>query len=330
MPTEEERFIYDIALEFRQPKLCQKIGPYAEGRDWWGGMTPAPAGYQITYLQSDCYLFLASVLRDNSLCDKVRPVRRGVKDGSQITPDFCRADPESPFSLPPGGVPNPYTVVAMMEKIGYDEQAIREFQYSSHYSGPIHDAYDRLLKEDRLAEHVKAAPTFDEPAESAKERPANDLEYLYEMVANDTNDSFSCEKISPNAISDRPTSRGYPLRFSCYSNIALNKMDTTECGKLPMHARLHSEEREFNLAENCMRWVQDMHRVPNANRGGYGPEFPPTFASFKRSLHDVGYDLALPEPTYSDYEDFVLFLAYHADPSARKEFIERVNAMKLS
>lgn len=277
----------------------------------WGGLTPAPRGYQITYLQSDCYRFLASALPDYSLCDKVRPLRRGVKDGTKITPDYCRKHPEFASS-----VPSVYTVIPMMQNIGYDERALRDFQYLSLYNNPIREAYDRLRKEESFAERVRRGPTYDEPVAPVKNRTANDLEYVYEMFANDTNDSGLCDKISPNAMSERPTSRDYPLRLTCYGHIAFNKMDTGECEKLPTH-----------LAEECIRNVQAMRPNPDARRMRWGPEFPPSFASFQRGLHELGYDPLLPELTYSEYEDFVLFLAYEAHPSERVEFIERVNAM---
>ncbi len=327
-PTDQERFIYDIALDFKEPKLCKKIDPYAEGRDMWGGMTPAPAGYQLTYLQSDCYLFLAAALHDDSLCKEVRPLRRGLKDGSQITPDYCRGFPESETL----GT-YPYNALTMMQRVGYDERALREYQYRNSYANPILTAYEGFRTEKEFAKRVRRARTFDEPAESVKRRPPNDLEYLYEMFGVDTNDSSFCGKISPNAIVDAlidvPTSREYPLRFSCYRDIAFNKMDTRVCENLPTHTHLHSEEAELYLAENCKEEVQGERLAAQLvpNRLTMGPEFPPTAASFQRALHELGYDPGLPEPTDGDYNDFLLFLTFHADPSERAEFIQRVNAM---
>jgi hypothetical protein len=80
-PTDRDCFIYGVALEFRDSELCRKIPRYTLG----GEVGWSPAGYQISYLQSDCYYYMADTVHDASLCDQVRPIRKGFMDGSKFS-----------------------------------------------------------------------------------------------------------------------------------------------------------------------------------------------------------------------------------------------------
>jgi hypothetical protein len=200
-PTERDTFIYGVALQFREPRLCQKVARYAEGSGGGWGI----AGYQISYLQSNCYFFLADTLHDASLCDKVRPTSQGFLDGSKINPQDCRPKLHSgPTGSAVGGAVDPHVIVPMMRKLGYLDQEIRDFRYGAEVGNAVYDAYSQLRKDGLFAERIKAAPTFDEPITADKIRPANELEYVYQMFAVDINESAFCAKISPYAEAEWP------------------------------------------------------------------------------------------------------------------------------
>jgi hypothetical protein len=317
MPNDRDSFIYEIALNFREPGLCQKIARYAEGCE--AGF--ARPGYQISYLQSDCYLYLAAALPDRSLCEKVRPLRRGFMDGSEITPEFCRLNRVSA-----GASADQQVVVATMRKLGYLDQEIRDFQYRGFVNNPVHAAYDRLRKDGQFAERIKAAPNFSEPSELTKGRPANDLEYLYDLFAVDSNDSAYCDKISPNSRAESPTHAIVSLRLECYHDVAFNTRDITTCGKLPTRNSLPPGPMDYGSRESCLHEIA----VLGPSRFQKEPsEYPPTFSSFEKALREIGYNVTIPEPTWWDYEDFLRYLSHidQTNAAARAEFPRRVTAM---
>jgi hypothetical protein len=205
--TERDIFIYEVALQFKEPELCQKISPYAEGKGVGGD-----PGREISYLQSDCYFELAGALHESSLCDKVRPISKGILDGSKYAPEWCRVSPSPPVI----SIVNTHTVAAWMRQLGYTDPEIYHFEYRKGLNSPIHEAYDRLRKDSQFAGRIAAAPSFDEPTATSKSRPPNDLEYLYAMFATDANDSSVCGKISPNATRQWVNHQVIPLRLECY------------------------------------------------------------------------------------------------------------------
>lgn len=326
-PTDRDRFIYGVALEFKQPGLCQKIARYALGGA--GGFDPL--GYQIRYLQSQCYLYLADTLHDASLCDKVRPLRKGFMDGSKFNSQYCRANLHpGPTASAPGGVVDTRVIVPMMRKLGYLDQEIRDFRYGSEVGNAVYDAYSQLRKDGLFAERIKAAPAFDEPITADKIRPANELEYLYQMFAVDTNDSTFCRKISPNAEAEWPNHNTFRMRLGCNRSIALNTRDIAACEKLPARSNLPPGVSDNESRENCTYFLGRI-RPDIDTHIRYGPAFPPTFSSFQKALQELGYNVTFPELTSGDYEEFLLRLTDTRQPivaAPRAEFLRRVEAME--
>ena len=317
-PTERDRFFYGVATQFRQPSLCAKISRYAEGS---GGGWDRP-GYQISYLQSDCYFNLAGGLGDPSLCDRVRPISKGSLDGSKYNPETCRAGRN--FSST--DVVDADIVVAWMRRLGYTDLEFYRAYYRNGLNTPIYKAYERLKEDDEFAKRIAAAPSFDEPIATANARAPNDLEYLYALFASDANDSSTCGKISPGAMLQLPVHRVLPLRLDCYDGAAFSLRDVRLCEKLPSRANLPTGATDYISRESCSLNVEVQLRDPKS-RLTAGPGPPPTFESFKNALQQVGYDLDLPQPTASDYEDFLIYLA-HQDTAGRAEFLRRVAALE--
>ncbi len=325
-PTDRDFFIYSVALRFEQPGLCQKIARYALGGE--GGSDPP--GYQIRYLQSQCYLYLADALHDASLCDKVRPLRKGLVDGSKFNSQYCRANlhPGPTGSLPGAGV-DPRDIVPMMRKLGYLDQQIHDYRYGGESGNAVYDAYRNLRTDELFADRIKAAPTFDEPFSADKTRPANELEYVYQMFAVDTNDSVFCDKISPNAQAEWLNHSAFMLRVGCNRSIALNTRDIAACGKLPALGHLPPGVSNDESRDNCTQYLERIRSVANIHSRS-GPALPPAFASFQKALQELGYDLTFPELTREDYEQFLIYLTRNGQPNgaARAEFLRRVEAME--
>ncbi len=317
-PTERDTFIYGVATEFGEPRLCEKISRYASGG---GGSEP---GYQVSYLQSKCYYRLAGSLHDVSLCDKVRTVSKGFLDGSKLGPESCRLDKD--YS---GDIVDPHVVVSMMRKLGYLDQEVHDFQYRNSEGNPVYDAYSRLRKDALFAERIKDAPTFNEPVSVAQTRPANDLEYVYQMFAVDTDNAAPCDKISPNAEAAWPKQKPFSLKLECNRAVALDKPDPSGCEKLPPGSGLSSGAAADYSREACLHAIEVM-RPDLGGHYRHGPIYPPTFSSFQNGLHELGYDLTFPEPTWADYGKFLIYLSDTRQPNAaaRAEFLRRVAAME--
>jgi hypothetical protein len=88
--TEQDLFLFDVGVTYTSWDACQRIHPYAEGH---GDDGP---GYEIRYLQSECYYFVAQAMHVESFCEHVRAVSVGMKDGSKFTPRFCKKQLTTP------------------------------------------------------------------------------------------------------------------------------------------------------------------------------------------------------------------------------------------
>lgn len=315
-PTDRDIFIYQVAMQFKDLDLCQKIPPFAEGN----GSGDRP-GYQISYLQSDCYFKLANTLHDPSLCDKVKPVSKGMRDGSKYTPESCR----SYRGYSGIEVVSPYTVTTWMRQLGYTDPDLYRSNYSQGYNSIIHEAYDRLKNDRQFAKDIAAAPSFDEPLVAVSARPPNDLEYLYGMFAIDAKDASMCRKISPNARKQWFNKQTISLRVECYHDLARNSRDPKFCENVPV-AGNHPPTADFDSRDTCVRDVRFALSDP-ATKSYWSPGLPPTFESVRKALQDIGVDLDLPHPSDSDYEDYLLYLM-DRDPAGRAEFLRRVAALK--
>lgn len=322
VPAQRDFFIYGVAMEFRDPLLCQKIprDVTSGGHNW-----STPPGYQISYLQSECYYNLAGKTHDLSLCDHVRPLSTGSFDGSKYNPEDCRLHSQTAPVI--GGV-DPHMVVEWTRKLGYGDQDVHEAQYRANRKSPVSDEYDRLRRDPQFAERIKAAPTFNEPSSEAKIRPANDLEYIYEMFAVDSNQATLCEKISPNAQAEWPAKKRFFLRLTCYRYTALNRRDSSVCDKLPASSSRPPRQPDYLSQESCRRDIEIAMR-PDSGQYANAPWLPPAFSSFQNGLRELGYNPTFPELTWRDYSDFLLYLdGRAADPAARAEFLRRVEAME--
>lgn len=308
--TERDIFTYEVAMQFKDPGLCEKISRYAEG--WGGGM--GPKGYEISYLRSQCFYNLAGTLHDLSLCDKVRPISKGVRDGSKYSSNWCRVTPG--FAA---GMVNSDTLGAWVRKLGYRDEEIQHVLHHGAFNSPISAEYDRLKGEPEFRKKIEEAPSFEDSAASGPDRRANDLEYVYQMFAVDTDNPAICAKISPRAVALNGIFSA-PLRFACYYAIAVDGRRLSACTALPPQSELPYWVNRQYSREECIRVIPLLGRPGGARSG---PVYPSTYEPLQRGLHELGYDVSLPQLTPYDYQAFLQYLR-NRDPAGRAEFLRRV------
>jgi hypothetical protein len=130
-PTDLDDFLFDVAIQFNAPEVCGKINRYAVGSE----THDAAPGFQISYLQSECYYGLAHATGDLSLCDKVRTARSRGLDGSRYSPNGCRSasPPLSFFS------PRYWTKEEAFDDI------MRSLGYPDRFSISYRETYNQIL-----------------------------------------------------------------------------------------------------------------------------------------------------------------------------------------
>jgi hypothetical protein len=312
-PTEKDIFLYGVAMQFKDPGPCERISRFAEGSG--GGM--GPPGYEISYLQSQCFYNLAGSLHDLSLCDRVRPISKGVRNGSNYSPSWCRVRPGAA-----AGMVNSHTIETWMQRLGYKGEDIQHALYPGAFNSPISNQYDRLKQDPEFSKRIDAGPNFEDPSADNVNRLANDLEYVYQMYAVDTYNPAVCGKISRQAVAINGV---FPvaLRLACYSAIAIDGRNLSGCSMLPLRSELRYWESPRGSREECLRVIPLLGPAGGARSG---PVYPKTSESLQRGLHDLGYDVSFPETTAGDYEKFLVYLE-NRDPAARAEFLRRVAAI---
>jgi hypothetical protein len=324
-------FFYLVAINFKEPTACQKIHPMAQVDS--GGFSRR--GYQVQDLRSECYRDLASIFHDAELCDHVKPVRTDALDGSKFDKADCLTQLNGAST---SAVPDPHRMepfVALMRKLGYDDQRIAEFRYKqTPQRNPTQAAYSRLRTSQEFLDRVHAARSYAEARSRAKIRPAHAAEFLYQMVAIDTEDAGLCAMVSPNATFVSLPGRTALLRSQCYRSLAYDILDEALCDELPALGAFPYVDKTFESRENCHKTVA-IYRSKNFKKGwgAMGAASFPNPADFRAALEEIGYSGAnastrVEEPTPEDYWDFLSNLALSGGKEEREQFVRRVMTLK--
>lgn len=353
--TEQDLFLFDVGVTFTSRDACQRIHPYAEGH---GDDGP---GYEIRYLQSECYYFVAQATHVESFCEHVRAVSVGMKDGSKFTPRFCKKQlttPEGqgtqisgarrlmqPVDQPTNrlsGVRSSALVWTadssgdeslrqMMQAAGIGDQKVNDFLFARNpYNNSTVQMYQQLRKDVSFLNRVNAGTSYDEPLDLSKLRPANSLEYLYQLVALDDDESELCGKLSPNATFQPPNEKPALLRSRCYLSITMNRRVPDFCSQLPSAASGFPLTPKYDSREGCISVAESYRRADfhGAMLTYQGAPFPDQ-ALLPEALEQLGYDLAslpvtLEKPTAAEYREYYLHLALAYESADRAEFLRRV------
>ena len=329
LPTDRDNFFHVVAVNFNAPELCGRINPRAEG----GGGALAPAGYQITSLQSSCYSTLADAMKDPSLCDKVVAVKTSTLDGSKMDKADCLAGRGSGALV----TPDPHTMepfVALMQSLGYGDRVVVESEYEENpENSATYDAYSQLRDDPAFLSRLQNAPSYQEPRSNSATRSAHPIEFLYQMVAVERGDAALCAKVSPNATFVDSREKPAYLLSACYLHLAFNTREAALCDPLPRAGSSPVINESYDSYEHCRETVAVYSRPTFKSATHYGPSPFPHAADFPSALQAVGYEAdytatLVPKALSSSYWEFVSRLRFQGTDADRAEFVRRVTALQ--
>jgi hypothetical protein len=319
--TDRDEFFYGVAIHFKAPQVCSKIG-----RDDDGGFSEQP-GYQIAYLQSRCYYDLAQTTKDFSLCKRVRPLRYENQDGGRYNSESCRE--QVPDPVPQGSA---YlqrgNFVKLMDSAGFEATAMAFRRERFRNDAAFFDLYEHARQDaafisalqrmpDRtLYENVNWRQWPRNPPIAEQPRPATGAEYLLAMLGMDQTDGKLCNKIAFAARYQYPDGKTVSLRDVCILHVGFYGRQGEVCGP--------------GICQDSL--LAD--RYPDMGEPIYeSPAFFPDLESFKAALDDVRYSPTingdiLPKPTYDDYIEFFYYTAERGTPEVRSDFARGVMSIK--
>jgi hypothetical protein len=299
--TDMDWFFYFAADRLKAPALCRKIHPMAIGGG--GGGEP---GYQVWTVQAQCYASLAAAQCDSTLCQYVKPVKTDVWDGSKLDKDWCLSE----MRIGRRDHPEPMSdIVSLMHKLGVSDRDVAERLYQNPENNPTYATYKSLLQDQNFINRVGAARSYAGPWVLTRARPTFGLEYLYQMVAVDTDDPSLCGKISPNATSVEPGLRARLLRSNCYVSIAYNYRNSAICSELPHSAASPYVVDRFDSREFCLEYAAILSKRGDEDKSWYAPAPLPHAFDFPAVLEQIGYprseaESLVPPPTHEDYQRY--------------------------
>lgn len=308
-PMEKDDFFLNVAVKFKAPGICDKINATVEGS---GGAFSAP-GYQVSYLQSQCYFDVAHETGNLSLCDKVRTAHKDFADGSKYSPKSCRQ--EASRRIASSYPVKPEVLAQLMGELGYRQEILSEY-YVHNSRLEIALAWDHDFER-----RLRASPGFDEPLSEERLRQADDLEYLYYPMALDNHDPVFCAKISPNAVVLQGKVR---LRFLCFSHLAYKDGRSELCNALP--------NRPISLSGAYSRDNCKTNFLPSKIASSWSsfptPWFLITPQSLQHALAEIGAEFPPTQVPDGEYSYFFDQLLNHGDPAVRADFLRRVAALQ--
>ena len=314
-PTAHDDFFYVVAWKSKMPEVCGKISPLALGRE------DQSSGNGFTFLRSDCYRNLAALAHDPSLCNHVNGANLELLAGSPRAKSACRSQHYTTGTAEPASGTDFFATV---KELGYSDDAVSQFHY---LEDPVHsmvnDSYRTIRKDPTFRARIQAAPSYDEPIADARTRPANGLEYLYQMLAIDERDVLLCDRISPNATyidrGLRGEIKGY-LRPLCYLYVAWDSDNPAVCQKMTAVAARGAGGAYLSSPQDCLANISAIWRAGTANVF-YGAEPFAAPNQFQEALQQIGYTppggLEPMAPTSDDYVSFAFAMA-QADASPEK------------
>ncbi len=159
-----ELFYYSIAIGANSPvysqKLCNKLS--------WNGYTTAgfnPKGFQVSYLRSDCFRYLAYNLKNLSFCEEVKPLSMQWLDGSENTKEHCVEEVKSAGPSGSGGIaasPLPDNYEEILKEAGYTRDAMPE-RYKQDFKEQSEAFYTwitEIRETDEFLQKVDNLPNF--------------------------------------------------------------------------------------------------------------------------------------------------------------------------
>jgi hypothetical protein len=292
-PSDRDQFFFLVAVDFKQPDLCDRIDGRADGSTGGGWET---GDFHLRRLRSEC---------------SSRVSRR----------DW--APSEVPRSMP--------AFATQMRAVGYTDADLAEWVYNAHHDSTlVNDLYRDLLADDEFRSRLRAAASYAEPRDPARLRSATPLEIVYQMVAFDAPEAVLCSKISPNATV-KGIAGAQLLESRCRAHVAFTTRDSSVCESLPAARPSPYVDVTYDSREECQTIIamyrqRDAKEIPTE-----APARVSRAADLRHVLHDIRYPIEklphVPAPTDDDYWEFVSDLSFRGAPDARAEFLRRVAAL---
>ena len=320
----QDDFFYVAGWNLEEPMICREIDPYAIGRR-------DQQDDNLTYMQSDCYRNVAVLLHEPEFCNQVRSAGLDRLVGSIFTKWKCR---KQNYTVGTSMPDDQQSFVQTMRAIGYgDEEVLNALYQVNPINNTTHEAFEKVQNDPAFVQRINSGSSYAESFSAQSVRPAYSLEYLYEMMAVERNDSSLCRKISPNAAfqaRNRPT---ISMLSGCYWDLAFNLRDESICNELPLSGTSPIVP-DYNSREACVQNVAVLRRPSsNLNRATSASVFFSKPTQFQEALEQIGYasDLAhVPRATDEDYWRFFSYLeGTHDQSPARNEFVNRVIGMNI-
>ena len=292
-PTDRDEFFNLVAVDFKQPALCNRIDWRADASEGaWG------VPYRLRTLRSKC------------------------RSALELPPN--RRTSETPLSMP--------AFAEQVRALGYSDADVIQAAYVEiHRATPTYSAYQLLLADNEFRARLRATPSLGEPRDRARIRPARPIEFMYQMIAIDAREAALCSRISPNATFDDRGSPTALLQSRCYLHIAFNARDLRLCDALPAAGSFPHINEIYDSRERCRNTVAVYRRPDFRGNPTYGPMPFPRATDLQAILREIGYRAdtlpRAPEPTAEDYWEFVSRLIFRGSVSDRAEFLRRVAAL---
>jgi hypothetical protein len=289
-PSDRDEFFNAIAVNFRQPSFCERIGWRADAS--YGGWD-----------------FHPRTLRSK-----------------------CRQEAAPPPSIGFSEVPYSMALFAdQVRALGYTDADVTQSAWAAGpYETPVYEVYKSLLSNQEFRSRLRAGANYDEPRDQTRLRPAKPLEFLYQMVALDADETALCSKVSPNATFV-DTGATALLRSRCFLSTAFNTRDIRFCEQLPPAASFPHINEIYDSRDRCRETVTIYSRPDFKGNPQYGSNSFPRAVDFHAALREAGYPVdalpAVPGPTPEDYWEFVGRLNHRAPADERAEFLRRVAAV---
>jgi len=323
--VDRDEFFYSVAFHFKEPAVCDKIGRYAAG-----GMSQEP-GYQVACERSRCDYDLAQSMNDLRLCDKVKPLSFETQDGSRFSAEACRNRTPDPRGHAVAYL-RPEDLVRTMESVGIDQMALK-FRREQHRDQSAYwDLYEQVRQDRDFVTSLRALPeerTFFQGIV----RPATGVEYLVSMIAGDVGDEQLCRKISAGAAYQFPDGGTYSLRSRCAMRVAFYTRKYGLCGYMPPFSRSdYSLYSKYDSQELCEESLKSEQYPDWGEPADAKPVYFASREAFQATLDELGYSGSGkpemdPKPTFSDYIEFLFYVADHGSPELRAEYLRRVKKL---
>jgi hypothetical protein len=288
-PNLHETFYTAVAADFGDANLCPKI--YRLAVDESCGPDFACTHWRVAYERSKCFFYAALKSRNSVDCNSVKSITVLPSNKSEISKSECLKviRDRQQFQYQP--IPNPIALSKILPELGYQQRELDSIQYRDPMNSPVHDFYDTVRHNKDFRSKVEDFPDYSEPMSEEKVRPANQYEYLMEMVAFDDRLYNLCGKISPNAYYRFPGTTGLrgrlSLRDECFYYVAEKAVSSRFCEEMAPDAALTITGKGHR--KTCEKWIaieKLRHLEPRPDEDG--PVFFPATPDFAEALVSMG------------------------------------------